>query len=117
MLAGNCQRGKRVAGAARHVLGLPRALRQNRKQTAGTRDDWISLWNSKHGPISGRAGSDATGADSFINLERKGMRTVHMEVFPSPLNRVHMVALLPSGWPTSPGRAAALTALSSDGGI
>lgn len=45
------------------------------------------------------------------------MRGVHMEVFPSPLNRVHMVALLSDGCLTSSGRVAALVALFSDGGI
>lgn len=66
------------------MRGLPRVLWRNRKQTPATRDEWISLWNSKHEPISGRTDLEATGAYSFINLERKSMHAVHMEVFPPP---------------------------------
>lgn len=35
------------------------------------RSEWISLWNSKHDPVTGCMDSGAIEAHSFINLERK----------------------------------------------
>lgn len=86
MLAGNCQRGEGGRRGLRGMCGgLPRVLWRNRKQTPATRDEWISLWNSKHDPISGRTDLEATGAHSFINLEReKHARRAYGSVSPPP---------------------------------
>lgn len=59
----------------------------------GNKSEWISLWNSKHDPITGCVDLEAIEAYSFINLERKACAHGIWKCFP-PLNRVHMVALL-----------------------
>lgn len=61
-LRGNCQKG--TSG------GCVALLWRNGKQTTAARDEWISLWNSKHNPITGRTHLEATGVYSFKNLER-----------------------------------------------
>lgn len=48
----------------------------------GNESEWISLWNSKHDPITGRVDLEAIEAYSFINLEREACARGIWKCFP-----------------------------------
>ena len=71
---------------------LKKYFGQTTNKHTAKKSKWISLWNSKHEPVTGRVDEGVIEADSFITLERDEMHRQHVEVF--SLNQVHMVALL-----------------------
>lgn len=53
--------------------------------------EWISLWNSKHDPVTGCMDSGSDWSLFIHKSWKESMRARHMEVF--FLNQAHMVAL------------------------